>query len=102
MMNLIKEIYLDNDVDCEKYRIRKASRSIAFNDKNEIALLYVSKKGYHKLPGGGIEKGEDIIKALKREMLEEVGANIEVIDEIGTIIEYRNEFELLESIEKVV
>ena len=95
-MELIKEIYLKEDVECEKYRIRKAARSIAFNNENKVPLLYVSKEKYHKLPGGGIEEQEDIETALYREMLEEVGANIEVTKEVGAIIEYRNKFGLLQ------
>ena len=95
-MELIKEIYFENDVKCNNYKIRKAARSIAFNTDGKIPLLNVSKNNYHKLAGGGIEEGEDIIKALEREMLEEVGANIGELEEIGVIIEYRNKFELLQ------
>lgn len=95
-MELIKEIYFENDVKCNNYKIRKAVRSISFNSEGKIPLLNVSKKNYHKLAGGGIEEGEDIINALKREMLEEVGANIGDLEEIGVIIEYRNKFELLQ------
>ncbi len=100
-MELIKEIYEKdlklNDENLNiAYRIRKASRSIVFNDSGKIAILYVSKNNYHKLPGGGIEPGEDIKKALKREVMEEVGVNIDVLGEIGTIIEYRNKFEQLQ------
>jgi 8-oxo-dGTP diphosphatase len=95
-MKLIKELSLEHDVKCEKYRIRKASRSICFNKDNKIALLHVSRHGYHKLPGGGIEEGEDIYEALRREMLEEAGVEIEITGEIGIIIEYRNEFGVLQ------
>ena len=95
-MELIKEIYLENDVKCTNYQIRKAARSIAFNKDGKIPLLNVSKKNYHKLAGGGIEEGEDIMIALKREMLEEVGANIGDLEEIGVIVEYRNKAELLQ------
>lgn len=95
-MELIKEIYLENDVKCTNYRIRKAARSIAFNEDGKIPLLNVSKKNYHKLAGGGIEEGEDVITALKREMLEEVGANIGELEEIGAIVEWRNKSELLQ------
>lgn len=95
-MELIKEIYLENDVKCTNYKIRKAARSIAFNKDGKIPLLNVSKKNYHKLAGGGIEEGEDIMIALKREMLEEVGANIGDLEEIGVIVEYRNKAELLQ------
>ena len=72
------------------YRLRKAARAVLFNDKNEIAILYVSKDNYHKLPGGGFEVGENVADALKREALEEVGSHIDIGDEIGLTIEYRN------------
>jgi len=100
-MELIKEIY-ENDIGYKDenieiaYKIRKASRSIVFNNSGKIALLYVSKNNYHKLPGGGIEVGEDINAALHREIMEEVGVKIEVLGEIGTIIEYRDKHELLQ------
>ena len=73
-MELIKEIYFENDVKCNNYKIRKAARSIAFNTDGKIPLLNVSKNNYHKL----------------------AGANIGELEEIGVIIEYRNKFELLQ------
>lgn len=36
--------------------------------------------------------GENIMMALSRELMEEVGAEATVIDEIGMIIEYRHQF----------
>jgi len=100
-MELLKEIYEKElgynyeNIDIA-YKLRKASRSIVLNDSHKIALLYVSKNNYHKLPGGGIEAGEDIKTALNREVMEEAGVNINVLGEIGTIIEYRNKHELLQ------
>lgn len=100
-MELLREIYEkdiilkeNNSADC--YRIRKAARTILFNDAGEIALLFVSKNNYHKLPGGGIESGENIPEALDREVMEEVGAKNNTLGEIGIIIEYRDEHELLQ------
>ncbi|MBT4277544.1 NUDIX domain-containing protein [Candidatus Falkowbacteria bacterium] len=99
-MKLIKEIYQNEIGESNKdsicYKIRKASRAIVYNNDRKIALLFVSRDNYHKLPGGGIEKGEDIKIALNREILEEVGAEINVLDEIGATIEYRDEFEQLQ------
>ena len=91
-MELIKEIYDDalEQYTDHTYRIRKASRAVVINDRDEIALLFVSKGNYHKLPGGGIKSTETIYDALKREVEEEVGAQIEDIKEIGVTIEYRN------------
>lgn len=73
------------------YEDRFAARAIVFDAENNIALLYVSKRGYCKLPGGGIEKGESIVGALKRECLEEIGCNIVVEKELGEIVEYRQQ-----------
>ncbi|MCB2294060.1 NUDIX domain-containing protein [Clostridium algoriphilum] len=100
-MELITEIYEEHigyaKSDLEKlYKVRKASRAVLFNSLNQIAFPFVSKNMYHKLPGGGIEKGESIIEALNREVMEEVGAKIDIISEIGTIIEYRDRFKQLQ------
>lgn len=91
-MELIKEIPDNIGEDDIAYELRKATRTVLLNDSNKVALLYVAKDNYHKLPGGGIEKGESIFSALKREVKEEVGANIDILDDIGVIIEYRNGF----------
>ncbi|MBU6501067.1 MAG: NUDIX domain-containing protein [Patescibacteria group bacterium] len=72
------------------YKVRKAARAVVFDKEGKVALLYVSKHGYHKLPGGGIDEGESIIEALKRECLEEIGCDVEVAAEVGEIIEYRH------------
>ena len=51
-----KDLFDDALVYTGKYKLRKAGRAIIFDDENNIALLNVSKKNYHKLPGGGVEK----------------------------------------------
>ena len=78
------------------YVERKAARSVLLNAQNEVALMYVAKGHYYKLPGGGLEEDEDFTQALKREILEEVGANIEIIDSIGMVKEYRDDYEQLQ------
>lgn len=103
-MKLIKELYeteilgtpADNAHEPVHYFVRKASRAILYNDQGQIALLFVSNDHYHKLPGGGIEGNEDAQQALRREVLEEVGANITEIEEFGLTIEYRDQQNMLQ------
>jgi len=72
-----------------KYGVREAVRAVVVDEDNRVALLYVAEEKYYKLPGGGVEPQEDLRSALNRECLEEIGGEVEIIKEIGTITEYR-------------
>jgi len=95
-MKQIKLINPENvsEEEVKNYRTREAERAVVFDEEDKIALLYVSKENYYKLPGGGIEEGEDTMIALHRECQEEIGCDIEVINELGFIVEYRKIFNL--------
>jgi len=93
-MKLLKIIKDAEPADEANIKTREGSRAVLFDDNGMVPLLFVSKFNFHKLPGGGIESGEDQIQALKREAMEEVGCEIEVKDEIGKIIEYRTEWNI--------
>lgn len=71
------------------YAIRRAARAVVFDADGKVALLHATKNGYYKLPGGGIEGGEAPVDALVRECREEIGCEIEVLSELGEIIEYK-------------
>lgn len=93
-MKLIKTIK-DKEIPADQSgtEIRFASRAIAFDTNNLIPILFVSKYNYHKLPGGGIDSGEEPIESLKRECLEEIGSQIEIIKELGKVVEYRSDWD---------
>lgn len=78
----------------EIYVERVAARAVVFDTEGKVALFHSTVKQYHKLPGGGVEAGEDIETALRRELMEEIGCEVDSITEIGMIEEYRNRFSL--------
>ncbi len=94
-MELLKEIKdTEFPEDESNLKIREASRAVLFDENSLVPLLFVSKDNYHKLPGGGIDEGEDQAKALIRECVEEIGSEIEVNGEVGKIVEFRSKWDL--------
>ena len=91
MNKLLKLLNPENSTEqkVKKFVVREAVRAVVFDPDNKIALLDVTRDHYYKLPGGGIEVGEDHLAALKRECLEEIGCQIELIGEVGMVVEYR-------------
>lgn len=77
------------------YQLRKSARAILLNENGEMATQYLRTYTFHKLPGGGVDQGERVEDALRREVLEEVGCVCEVVAPIGLVIEYRSMQNLL-------
>lgn len=48
---------------------------------HRIRTINGIKKEYYVIPGGGVEENETLIEATKRELLEEVGIEVNVISE---------------------
>ena len=95
-MRLLKTINPEkvDESDISDWEYRQAARAVVFDKEGRIGLLNVKNHNYYKLPGGGIEKGEDIKTALDRECEEELGVKIEVLKEIGSVIEYRKKWKV--------
>lgn len=72
-------------------RMRYGARGIVIRNDGKIAVFNKSKKNEYKLPGGGIEENENPKDAFKREVLEETGCTVEIIEELGTIEEYKSQ-----------
>lgn len=56
--------------------------ALVVNQQDEFLLIKNSKRGYWEAPGGKVELGEMINDALKREILEETGVDIEVLNNL--------------------
>jgi len=95
LLRTIRDGDVGSDIpDCIPAQERRASRAIVFDADGNVALLHATKKFYHKLPGGGIEQGEDIETALRRELMEEIGCSVKNLRELGSVEECRNKWEL--------
>jgi len=96
----MKKIGIINEHNFSKEKIsrlpiRKKVRGLIFKNKN--TLVCIEENGYGvkhllKLPGGSIENNESNIKAIKREILEETGYEIDNIKCIGFVENIRKEY----------
>lgn len=80
------------------YRERSAARVVAFNNAGKVAVVYAKREQYYKLPGGGIESGEQHEEAVLREMQEETGGIIKIRSHLGCVAvaeEYRHDLHQL-------
>ncbi|KFY43407.1 hypothetical protein V494_02006 [Pseudogymnoascus sp. VKM F-4513 (FW-928)] len=67
------------------YKDRSSARVVAFNAAEKIAILFAKRETYYKLPGGGIDPGEEHEAAASREMQEETGGIIKIRSHLGCV-----------------
>ena len=65
---------------------RPGAYAIIVDERSKIAVVRVPDGVY--LPGGGIERGESVAEALRREVLEETGLEVEIISSMGVARQY--------------
>lgn len=87
-----RDVFAEHETEqtCEEFYLRSTVKIILFDQNMKLALVGVR---YRLLPGGGVEKGESIEEAAKRECLEEVGCHVEIKKEIGFTEEYREKIQ---------
>ncbi len=80
--------YIDHD--------RQIVRAIVFDDQENYYFVRAKrdddfgKATLIETSGGGVEAGEDLETALKRELKEELGAEVEIKHKIGIVSDYYN------------
>ena len=75
--------------ELENPELRLSSRGIVVREDGKIAVFYKTNKNECKLPGGGIENKENPEEAFKREVLEETGCIVEIIEKLCITEEYK-------------
>ena len=80
--------YVDHD--------RNIARAIVFDDEGYFYFVRAIRNDDFgeavliETAGGGVEDGEDLSSAIKRELSEELGAEVEIICKIGVVDDYYN------------
>ncbi|MGG3738782.1 NUDIX domain-containing protein [Aeribacillus pallidus] len=70
------------------YPIRVRACSLIIENEQVLLVKFQSEEGIHyNLPAGGVEKGESVIEAVRREAKEEAGIDVEV-GELAFVFEY--------------
>lgn len=69
----------------QEYLDRKTAKAVIY-DKQNLKVLLIN----NLLIGGGLEKEETYPIAIKREAMEEAGVTIQIVKELGQVIQYRD------------
>ncbi|MBQ8518653.1 MAG: NUDIX hydrolase [Agathobacter sp.] len=75
---------------------REIVRAIVFDEEGYFYFVRAErdddfgKATLIETSGGGVEKGEDLLAAIKRELKEELGAEVEILCKIGVVSDYYN------------
>lgn len=77
------------DWETRQFAIRRAARGVMVDEAGLVGMIKIGNANYYKLPGGGIDAGETVEAALRRELQEETGCNVSSINEIGSTFEVR-------------
>ncbi len=86
-----KDFGIEEKINEKEPIVRFGARGIVFNQKGQMAVFVKELKNEYKLPGGGIDDGENPTDAFLRECVEEIGAEVEISKFLGTIEEDKSQ-----------
>ena len=75
---------MDLTLDVEDYKLNIRTAGLILHN-NKVLTHRDVRKDHYCLPGGRVELGESSDKTIKREMEEELGKEIEIIEYVSTI-----------------
>lgn len=100
LINYITDSKVDSDLKeieiSDEWNVRLAVRAVLLDDRKCIALMHIAKYNVYKLPGGGVDEGEDLNTAFVCEMMEETGCNTDITNTIGITIEKRDQWNMFQ------
>ena len=76
------------------YVFRQGARAVLLDDKDRVALIHSVNRGWYKLPGGGREANELWRENLNRELLEETGYKVEIMQDLGSCFNTRHDWQM--------
>ena len=83
--------YIRSKVGHDKIFLNCVAAAI-MNGEDEVLLQRRSDRNTWGFPGGVMELGESFDKSLKREVLEETGLQVEIVDLIGVYSDYSDAY----------
>ena len=94
----MEELYLElQDTEWERDYVdhdRSIARAIVYDAEGMFYFVRVNRNDIYgkatliETAGGGVEAGEDLVTAVKRELAEELGAEVSVTCKIGLVSDY--------------
>lgn len=75
---------------------RNIARAVVYDESGQFYFVRAERDDIFgkatliETSGGGVENGEDLISAIKRELKEELGVQVEVVCKIGVVSDYYN------------
>ena len=100
--------YIINDIDDQdvglakekhpakkSYDIKQGARAILLDEHDRVALIHSVNRGWYKLPGGGREEDEIWRENLRREVIEEAGFTVDILQDLGLYRNTRHQWKML-------
>ena len=71
--------------------LRVIARGIVMNEEGKVAIHHIRRddmfccQDYYETPGGGVDEGESVEEAFKRECDEEIGYSVQILKELAVV-----------------